>query len=335
MLHVMRALILGSLLFSVATAEEYKTTVVLSGLNNPCGVAVHPSGRVYVAESGALQVVRVNKVGENAKAVPVITDFPKDVYGKGPMYDIGPLGLAFLTGKMLIVGGGGNPDGSELLRVYELPKGRETIKAEQMKYSLGPMEPGEATSKGEGNFYGLAVDNRGIYVTANGDDTKGWVLKAPLKKKVPQGLEPFIATKEAVMVDAPVGITICSEGNLVVGQMGEITVPLDSLVTVYDAKSGQMLNNYRTNLFDIAAMGTSPSGGIYALDFAWMDTTQGSLSKIEMSAGEAEVTKLMSLDKPTAMAFDKEGRMFVTVIGTPEDGSDKPNGKLLMIEGDF
>ena len=88
---------------------------VLEQLNNPCGVAVQPeTGHVYVAESGAGRVVRIVE----GKAQPVIVNFPLDVYGKGPQYKIGPLGLAFASKDVLVVGGGGFADGAELLRIY-------------------------------------------------------------------------------------------------------------------------------------------------------------------------------------------------------------------------
>jgi hypothetical protein len=95
--------------------------VIAKGLNNPCGVAIQPeTGIVFVADSGNQRVVRV----EDGELVEAITDFPQDVYGKGPKVNIGPLGLAFLSKSTLLVGGGGLPDGEELLRVFELPDDR-------------------------------------------------------------------------------------------------------------------------------------------------------------------------------------------------------------------
>ena len=57
----------------------------------------------------------------DGKLEDVIVDFPLDVYGKGPMYNMGPLGLAFLDRDTLVVGGGGLVDDNELLRVYKVP----------------------------------------------------------------------------------------------------------------------------------------------------------------------------------------------------------------------
>ena len=309
--------------------EGTKATVILEGLNNPCGVAIQPeTGTVFVADSGNYQIVKV----VDGKAEAAITDFPKDVYGKGPKVNIGPLGMVFLNKNTLVVGGGGQPDGEELLRVYTLPEDGKAIKADQTTaaYSL------EATDeiKGEGNFYALAATAKGIYVTCNGDDTKGWVSKATIEDSKVTGYERFLATKEATEVDAPVGIAVSPEGYLVVGQMGEINVPGDSLITFYDESNGEMLLNLETGLHDICAVAYSSRNPpqMYVLDYAWADTTQGGLFQIledEESDSGMRAKKIMSLDKPTAMAFNADGDLFITILGEAEDANSK--GQLIKV----
>merc|ERR1711964_151596 len=116
-------------LVSPAVAQVEVETL-LDGLNNPCGVAVQPeTGAVFVADSGGHRVVRI----VDGKTEEVIVGFPQDVYGKGPMYNIGPLGLAFIGQNTLVVGGGGKPDGEEMLRVYEVPAaGSDPLQANDM-----------------------------------------------------------------------------------------------------------------------------------------------------------------------------------------------------------
>lgn len=98
--------------------DKVEVKTVVERLNNPCGVAIQPgTGHVFVSDSGALRVIRI----VDGKAEPVITGFPKDTYGKGPIYDIGPLGLVFIDKDTLAVGGGGKIDGEEMLRVYKIP----------------------------------------------------------------------------------------------------------------------------------------------------------------------------------------------------------------------
>jgi DNA-binding beta-propeller fold protein YncE len=302
-----------------AKPQEMQGRVILSDLDNPAGIAIQPeTGMVFVSNSGASQIVKV----VDGKAEPVITDFPVDVYGKGPKYNIGPLGLLFLDKKTLVVGGGGLPDGQDLLRVYELNDDGKPVKADAMKASFPLAEAGEL--KGEGNFYALAATADAIYVTCNGDDTKGWISRATLKGTEVGPFERYLATKEATQVDAPVGITISPEGGyLVVGQMGEITVPNDGLLTFYDATSKEMLLNLKTNLHDITAVAYSPRKQLYVLDYAWADTTQGGLFQIlkdEKAESGMRTKKIMSLDKPTAMVFDADGALYITTIGEEKKG---------------
>ena len=160
-----------------------------------------------------------------------------------------------------------------------------------------------------------------IFVTCNGDDTKGWVSKATIDGTKIGPYSRTIATKEAVEVDAPVAVTISPLGNLVIGQMGEITVPGDSLLTYYNADSGKKLANYTTGLHDITGLAYSPGDKpqLYALDFAWSDTAQGGLFQIVRSEADdgkpaVRTIKLLSLMKPTAMAFGADG------VGIDGDG---------------
>ena len=88
----MLGILIGLAFLAVTTVLAAEPTTVIEGLNNPCGVAIQPgTGDIFVADSGAARIVRISE----GKLSEVIIDFPIDVYGKGPKYNIGPLGLAF------------------------------------------------------------------------------------------------------------------------------------------------------------------------------------------------------------------------------------------------
>lgn len=336
------AALFGSLAIAAAVsvsaqAAEPKSEVVADGLHNPSGVAIQPgTGHVFIASQQGVH--RLDP--KSGKLTAEITGYPDptDVYGKGPKYAIGPLGLSFLNQNTLVVGGGSRPDGEELVRIYEV--GNEPAASPQMESkaskTLGPIPAGDLTIKGEGNFYGVVATESGIYVTCNGDDTKGWVARANVKDGKVGKLQLKIATKEATEVDAPGPITTTKSGKgILVGQIGEVTVPGDSLVTIY-SRAGKMQRNLTTGLNDIAGVAWSPKGKLFATDFSWVDATQGGLFSVSLGtkdAKEAKTKKLLSLDKPTGIAFDDDGNAYIAVFGTVAEGSEKPAGQILKVSG--
>ncbi|MFN0021519.1 MAG: hypothetical protein ACKVP0_24980 [Pirellulaceae bacterium] len=325
---------LVALAISPARGETTADTV-LGALSNPTGLTVQPeTGHVFVSDSAAGKVIRI----VDGKAEDVITGFPMDLYGKGPKYDIGPLGLAFVDKDTLVVGDGSFKDGEEYIRVFTIPAaGKPAINFDKdAKAKLGPL-PDKDGLKAEGNFYGIAVGKTAIYISSNGDDTKGWVLKADVTGTKFGELTRYIATKESVDVDAPVGITMSGEGDIVIGQMGEVNKPKDSLLTFYSAKTGKKLLNLETGLHDITGLAYSPkTKQLYAIDFAWMAPAEGGLYRLDKSNADGKqgikATKILALDKPTALAFGKDGELYITVVGPKKESENAPKeGSLLKI----
>jgi sugar lactone lactonase YvrE len=328
-----------------AVLEGVTAEVVCEGFTNPSGIAVRPGAsneraELFISDSGAYRIVRyeTDKPGELAD---VVTEFPQSTYGKGPEYAIGPLGLEFLNRKTLLVGGGGLADGEELLRVYQIDDDKLPIKAADMKQSLGPIAKGEQSSSGEGNFYAIARNDDGVFVTANGDDEFGWVLRSSVEAGKLGELQPYIATKKATGVNAPCGAAISAKGYLVIGQMGTITEAGDSLLTFYnpyDSKAEPALN-LTTKLNDIVYIAYSPAtGDLYAADFSWVDPAQGGIYRIdavvdrEAGTMECKPTLVARVEKPTALAFTPDGSLWCVSFGKT-DGLAEATGKLIRLVG--
>jgi hypothetical protein len=341
-------LIVGS---SRAPAEDLvKVETVLSGLNNPTGVAIQPdTGDVFVAVSGDAKVIRYN-VKDN-KSEDAVTGFSIDKYGKGPIYDIGPLGLAFLDKGTLIVSDGGKVDEEEAVFVFNTPEAGKSVKVGEEKQKLGPLGKTDQ-AQAEGNYYALALTKEGLYTTANGDDTKGWIAQADIKDGKFENFRRGIATKEATGVDAPVAIAVSPKGRLLVGQSGEVNVEKDSLLTWYSLPDGKKLLNLKTNLHDLVGLAYGPVGTalgysgpnpvegqlIYGVDFAWVKPEEGGLFRLDDDGKKnddaekgVKVTRLATLDKPTALAFAPDGTLYVTVFGTAKEGDTAKPGALLKI----
>lgn len=341
-LTMLLAAVLAALSTGSAQAEDkYKARVLLDGLLNPSGLAAQPGTKhLFISDSGAERILlyHIDATGDHVYD-KVITKFGKDVYGKGPKYDIGPLGLAFL-GKQLVVGGGEKLDSEEVLHIYDVPPHGQSITADKGT-TLGPIPAGPESGKGEGNFFGVATTADAIYVTSNGDDTKGWILKSEVKAGKPGPLKPFIATKSKVDVDAPAGITIDKAGNLVVGQMGEVGTAGDSLLTIYNTKGELVTSAKAGGISDLVGVAYSPkTGKLYGIDFSWAKEADGGLFSITVEGtgkdAKVKAEKITTLDKPAAMAFGPDGKLYVVQFGSKKSEDDKKRpGSLVVIEGDL
>jgi DNA-binding beta-propeller fold protein YncE len=329
------AAVSASLMSVAGFAAEPKTTVIADGIDNPSGLAVQQStGDIFVAaRSGVHRLV----LGAKPALHTEVGSFATDIYGKGPKYNIGPLGVGMLGDDHIVVADGSNPDEKEVVLVMPVGKAAPATPhtAKDAAFVLGPIKAGKDSAKGEGNYYGVAIGHHAIFITCNGDDTKGWIAKSELKDHKPGELKPFIATKLVTNVDAPVGITFSPDGkDLVVSQMGEMNVPNDSLLTTYNPDDGKSIKVWKTGLHDIAGLAYSPkTGKLYVVDFAWVKTAEGGLFELSVLNDKITATKVLSLDKPTSLTFGKDGHLYITEFGTSTN--DKPAGKILRVDADL
>lgn len=317
-----------------ADASEIRTesgrvvTKITDGLNNPTSVAIQPeTGMIYVADSGNGQVVRV----QDGKVEPMITDFPKETLGTTPAVNVGPLSIAFINKDNLIVASGGQPAGEDGLRQYAL--GPAAIKFDgSIKPPLTLIADPLQSSPAEGNFFGLAVASNAIYVSSQGDQTKGWVNMASRSAGDNiSSLTRHISTVEAVKVSTPLAVSVTPHGYLVVSNAGELGPAKDSVAAFYEPVSKKMLLKLDLGLSDVCAIAYSPRRQMYVLDMAWGRPSEGGLYRIieDKSAASGLKTKMIAkLPHPTAMCFDSDGGLIVTLRGEIDD---KGNTKGLLV----
>jgi DNA-binding beta-propeller fold protein YncE len=315
-------------------AQEHKPEAVLVNLVNPCGVAVQQqTGFAYVATRHGVYCYDPSyKKPKEHKAWVVIDGYPDHVgvWDIGTKYDVGPLGLAFLDKDRLIVGGGSRKAGEDLVRVYRVP-GKplgvtEWMKEDTAMATLGPIKSGKDTLKGEGTFYGVAVGAGAIWVTCQGDDSKGWVAKAAIKSAASDELKlgeltPLIQTKTVTETAIPTAITFTPDGKeLVVGQMGDTESDnTDSVLAFYDPANGTLKRKLKAGLRDLTGLAYSPkTHTLYATDLAAKSSYNGGLFSLAIDGENVKPTKIAPLDKPTALAFDAAGHLYVSVLGTSE-----------------
>ncbi|MFV1965824.1 MAG: hypothetical protein ACC628_10405 [Pirellulaceae bacterium] len=331
-MEAIRSTLTVTLMLAVAVPlSAAEAEVVLEGLDNPWGVAVQPgTDHVFVSESGAGRVVRVRQ----DRIHEVIVGFPTGAMQLDPAYQVGPLGLAFLNENTLLVGEGGLAGGKDQVRVFQVPaEDADPLEADQAKagWVLAPAED----AVGEGDFCGLAVSRYFVFAISRGDATQGWVSRARFQNERVSQLERFVATRTVTGVGAPSAITTSPRGEMVVGQMGDTATPGDSVLAFYNATNGQLLLHLAIGLHDISALAYSPKDQLYATDLAWQADGAGGLYQIVAALVDgrqvAQAKKIVSLDRPTAIAFAKDGSLYVTAMGMAGAGGDRKSGRLLKI----
>ncbi len=324
-------------------SKLYDVKTLISGLDNPASIAVRPGSRpagpfeLYISESGAGRVVRLvtDKPSETSR---VITGFPLGSWGEGPTYRVGPLGLDFLSRNRLVVGTGGLGVGADLVRVYTLPDGHAELAFDAVDHVAGPVSASGRSTSGEGGFYSIAHADNALFVAPASGDEQGWVLKAIVDANRVAGLEPFLATRALAGVGVPGAVTIDPKPNhryLVVSQLGALTAARDSRVGMYSPASGELALNLETGLYDIVALAYSPTGDLYAIDFASADAMAGGVYRLEAAPVEGRescrAVKLAAAVRPTSLAFTPDGTLYVTAFGERTDQDEAPTGVLLQI----
>lgn len=289
-------------------------------LINPTAVVVHPAtGVPYLCESAAGRVVRF----VDNKIEPVIIGFPTEIFSTRPGYEIGPLGLHFLSNEILVVGEGGSAAGHDKISFFNVSDLSKALSHNDAAQALSlPALPGVL---GEGNFHSLAATENRLFVTCHGDDLKGWIgtIDVTLPSK-PSDFKRAIATFPYTNAHAPGAIAISSDGQVFVAIQGELTVRNDSVIAVFDV-DGNPIAKFYTGLNDIVALAFDPkSNRLFALDFSAIEPSDSGLYEItdwNAKKQSCQVKKLVSLKNPTSMAIGKNGELYVTEIRSPQKDS--------------
>jgi hypothetical protein len=328
-------------------SAKYVVEKLADDLNNPCGLAVRPSlpasgpHELYFSESGAGRVVRIS-TDKPAEKTPVITGFPLGKFGDDPAYSVGPLGLSFLTRTKLAVGTGGLGQGEDAVRVYALPADATSLPYDKADHSVGPIPKGSRSETGEGVFFALAKIedelDKALYVTSVGDPDQGWVLKASIAGNKLADLQPFIATRRVTGAGAPSAATVNPKSRspyLLIGQRGDNGDERDSLLGFYGPTTGTPALILKTGLYDVTGLAYSPSGDLYALDFAHAKPEAGGVYRIDAANVDGRqstrAVKIAAIERPTSLAFAPDGALYVTAFGESADADQSPTGMLLKV----
>jgi hypothetical protein len=323
--------------------EQIQIETLLTELDNPCGIALESSsGDLYIAESGAGRILRVRPSEPDKQAI-VIEGFPREDFGDGPKYRIGPLAVALIDRSTLVVGEGGQGTGDDVVRVYSLAAEDKTLAFDQSKQVLGPIAAGGESASGAGDFYAIATTAPNLFVAGNGDDSRDWILKADLAGATASQLKAFLATKAETNTGAPTALAISKRGELIVGQAGRLDRGKDSMLSFYHAKTSKKLLSLKTELYDITGLAYAPQSGLlYAVDFAWAAPSAGGLYRLDMDVRNGRqivksVKLPIALNRPAGLAVASDSVVYVTTFGNQESSraNSAKTGQLLKVTGNL
>ncbi len=319
--------------FSVAT--------VLGNLDQPSGLVVRPSNakngpqQLFLAEGGAGRVIRTTTNQPN-ETTEVITGFAPSSFSEDPAIQLGPVGLAFLTRTLLVVGGRSPQKPQGVLSVYQINNDNTVMTAENASHLAGPVRSGDSSATDDGLFFGLAKTEHALFSTWSNAE-KGWVLKSAIEANRLAYLQPIATPKQSAHLGPTTAIAITPSSRptfLVVGRLGNFETPRDSTITFYVPKTAALAMSLDIGLNDLLALAYSPTGQLYAADFSQTDESLGGIYRLDdaYTAGQqaCQAVKIASVARPTAMAFTPDGTLYVTALG-PTDSPTQ--GVLLKITG--
>ena len=304
--------------------------VVAENLQNPRGVAIQPeTGHVFVAESGALKVVRI----VDGESEDVVVGFSKDYTGKSPIYEIGPLSLLFLDRDTLLIGDGGQEAGTEQIHVVKVPeRGERPVRVKRDLEKRLRLQADDQHGA-DGNFWAMAQLGNYVLVTCGEDMRNGWVARSAVRSNKLTQLRRFFSTVRSVKTRRPHAITTSPEGEIVVAQAGEAQDVDDSLLSFFGSE-GDFLDSFQTGLNDIYGIAYGPNRGrLFAVDFCNARPNEGGLYKLVATREGCRAVRMKTLSRPSSLAFSDAGELYVTTVGRYVEGAQVANGRLLRFTG--
>ena len=334
------------LLPSVLGAENVTVQKVLTGLKSPRGVTVRPDdageqSEIFIAESGAGRVTRLSS-GQPGKTTDIIAGFASPSASDENLQSPGVQSLRFLDHTRLVVGGG-DDDGKPFARLYELPESNKPLTADQHKQDV-ELPLGDAEQQTE------ARTLRGIARTRPNNQVGDLLIVAAAGDQGPAGLM-FIpvraGTLEGAVVDPAVARDVVEAGGISVSNNGYIVVAGASHTNGNRSSALRFLNplnrhavmQVSVDLRRIVALAYSPkSGNLYAANFPTPDDGHSGVYRLD-EAGEpgapaCAAVKIAGVRRPTALAFDPHGALYVTALS--ESARTTPDtGLLVKLTGDL
>jgi hypothetical protein len=122
----------------------------------------------------------------------------------------------------------------------------------------------------------------------------------------------------------------------VASYLGALAEKRDSQVIFIIPSGGDVAMQLAPGLFDVVGLAYSPSGQLYAADFAWQEENEGGVYRLDDARLDGQpacrAVKIASIEHPTSLLFDDSGNLYVTSFG---NGTNAKHGKIITIKGSF
>ncbi len=312
-------------------SENYALETVLEGLDRPGGVVLRVGSakagppELFFAENGAGRILRI-AIDRPKETSEVVTGLSKHSLEDELFSRLGPVGLAFLTRTKLAVGG----SGQGAVGLYILPDDGSAVAADQPNHTVGV--------NSNGPFFAMAKSEKTLFMTG-ADKDRGWILQSEVGANRLATLGSFATEKKTKGLGKATGIAITPRPRppfLVVAHVGNLETPQDSTISFYVSSSATVAMTLGTGLHDIVALAYSPSGQLYAADFAINEEESGGIYRLDDAylSGQptCQAVKIASIPRPTSLVFTPDGALFTTALGADENAKQ---GIVVKITGEF
>lgn len=334
---------LACLFATTVFSEEPVVETLLDKLRSPAGIAVRPGDtpdryEVFIAESGAGRIIHVRN-DEPTKIAEIVTGFDLTPLGENGM-PVGPVALHFIDRDHLVVGVSG-AGGKASVRLYELTGESTPQSADSAKQTVQLAAGENSGTPGREHVYAITrtrpndVVPDSLVVSCFSNDQAGELQRIAVRAGTLGNIQNFVKAATT----SPAALATSAQGYVVASWVGQLDKPRDSRIVFYSPVDGSPRLELATDLHDVLGLAYSQkTGNLYAVDAAWMASSEGGVFRIDNSnepaAAKAIAVKIASAIRPSSLAFAPDGTLYVTAFGTLEGGA-ADQGQLLHIRGDL